>query len=173
MSKKRDKFNNTAKDSFLQSIPNFALSSDSCDIASRLKFNFSYLDESQVKNGFVTLKDLTKEQIEKIWDKLKNFSHSPRHYWEKQYQGSGDHRYSLLAVYKDWPKETDAERPKYIPQDVDWARFRLESDFRLCGFFIPQRLDGIEDPKSKIRFDMNTFYVVFLDPNHRFYKTEK
>lgn len=173
MSKKKNKFGNTAKESYLKSFSNIVLSSDSCDIAVRLKFNFSYLDESQEKNGFVSFSQLTKVQAEKLLNKLKEFSRNSRQDLENMYVGSGKHRYSLLAVYKDWPKETDAERPKYIPQDVDWARFRLESDFRLCGFFIPKRLDGEEDSRFKVYFDSNTFYVVFIDPNHRFYKMER
>ena len=173
MSKRKNKFRNTARESYLENFSDIVLLSNSCDIAGRLKFNFSYLDESQEKNGFASFGQLTKEQIEKLLNKLKEFSRSPRQYWEKMHLGSGEHRYSVLAVYREWPKETDAEKPKGVPQDVDWARFRLESDFRLCGFFVPTKQDGVEDPKSKIRLDSNTFYIVFIDPNHRFYKTER
>ena len=84
--------------------------------------------------------------------------------------GSGKHRQSVLAVYRDFPVKTKAERPKSVPIDADWARLRLEGDFRLCGFFIPNELDGKEHEKSKVRFDKNTFYVVFIDPEHNFYQ---
>lgn len=49
------------------------------------------------------------------------------------------------------------------------GRFRLDWAGRLCGFVIPRELDGQAHPKGR-RCCANTFYVVFLDEHHRFYK---
>lgn len=61
-----------------------------------------------------------------------------------------------------------------VPIEAWWGRFRLENKVRLIGFVLPDEHDGKEQKTgSNIRFDKNTFYIVFLDKNHQFYEVEK
>lgn len=167
----QNKFCNSNREKFLASTPKFCFASLECDVVTRLKFNFSFICEDQEQNGFLSFSNLSQDQKDMMFAKLKDFSCHSRKELENMYVGTGKHRQSLLAVYHDFPTKSKAERPKAIPVDAEWARFRLESDFRLCGFFIPNELDGLEHEKSKVRFDKNTFYVVFIDPEHNFYPT--
>ena len=43
---------------------------------------------------------------------------------------------------------------------------------RLIGFVIPEDFNHQEQNGSGYLFDSNTFYVTFLDENHKFYKTK-
>ena len=79
----------------------------------------------------------------------------------------------VLEIYGSFPKNSDFKHPKHVPHDGLWARFRLDNMTRLIGFMIPQDVDGKFDKDEGYRFDVNTFYVVFYDPGHCFYKTEK
>jgi len=54
-----------------------------------------------------------------------------------------------------------------------WSRFHLENKVRLIGFAIPNEYKDTIHQKINKRFNTNTFYVVFLDKEHRFYKVEK
>ena len=63
--------------------------------------------------------------------------------------------------------------PTYVPHQARWARFRLEYDIRLAGFVIPGEYNGKEHNGTKMRFDCNTFYVVFLDRDHKFCRTKR
>ena len=72
----------------------------------------------------------------------------------------------VLEIYGSFPKKSDFTHPKHVPIDVNWARFRLESDMRLIGFLIPPNTDGISMAA------VNTFFIVFLDQGHRFYLSE-
>ncbi len=62
---------------------------------------------------------------------------------------------------------------KSIPIEAKWGRFRLKSKVRLVGFVIPEEFHDKIHEKTGLRFDKNTFYVVFLDKEHKFYKVEK
>ena len=73
----------------------------------------------------------------------------------------------ILAVYGEFPTNTDFEYPKHVPEKVQWARFRMESAMRLVGFFVS------EDVTKKLQLSSDIFYIVFLDKDHRFYKMEK
>lgn len=75
----------------------------------------------------------------------------------------------MLAIYGDFPKKSDFKHPKHVPHQVKWARFRLESADRLVGFIVPYSYDGKTHSTTNFKFDYNTFYVVFLDENHRFW----
>lgn len=68
-------------------------------------------------------------------------------------------------------KDANLIFPKHVPHQVSWARFRLESDNRLIGFVIPEEYHKKENIYTKEYFDCNTFYIVFLDNTHRFYKS--
>ncbi len=79
-----------------------------------------------------------------------------------------------LAYYQSFPKKSNFKFPPHVPHDVIWSIFRLGSKVRLIGFVIPEKLSGktIEDEAGKFVLDCNTFYVVFLDKDHKFYITE-
>lgn len=78
--------------------------------------------------------------------------------------GSGSLK--VLEVYGSFPRRSDYIHLKHIPVDVNWARFRLESDMRPIGFLVPPNTDGVSPAVA------NTFYVTFLDQYHRFYLSE-
>lgn len=75
----------------------------------------------------------------------------------------------LLAEYGKFPINTDFSIPKNIPNsdEIIWSRFRIMQKVRVCGFFITDSIAKQYDLST------DTFYIVFLDKNHRFYKTEK
>ena len=158
------KYESVAKNRFLNEFPTCSLDSSDNEITSRCKFNFSYFHPVKPAQDF---QDWTKEQLEDLLNKIKEYSKHPLSYWRNQSSGR------LFTVYEEYPKNTDFPRPRHVPLEAQWARFRLESKIRLVGFIIPGNLNTKIHPVTKCNFDCNTFYVVFLDANHQFYKTEK
>lgn len=63
-----------------------------------------------------------------------------------------------LAIYETFPTKSDFEKPKHIAEDVKWAVIKdvKGQKHRVVGHMID-----------------NVFYVVFLDKDHRFWKTSK
>lgn len=167
------KFRNKKKDKFLKSIPQSDI--ETSKIEQRCKFNFSYFDASQSagqdfsdwnnKQGLNSLSELLK--------KIKEYTKHPLSHWQNERAGGGGLK--ILAYYGKFPPNSDFKHPIYIPHDVIWARFRLGNKVRLIGFVIPDKFakDDCLNQNREFRFDNNTFYVVFLDKDHRFYKTEK
>jgi len=165
------KFDNRKKNSFIQSRPESSV--ETSGVSEKCKFNFHYFTDDQGAGqsfsdwnngaGSVSLLQLI--------SKLKNYSESPLSYWEAQRVGGGGLK--VLEIYGSFPKKSDFTHPPHVPHDVLWARFRLASKVRLIGFLIPKELHNVECNTSRSRFDANTFYIVFLDKNHLFYKTEK
>lgn len=68
-------------------------------------------------------------------------------------------------------KKSDFKHPLYVPFEAQWARFRINNLSRLIGFVIPAKSHAKQHSTTHEYFDKNTFYVVFLDRNHRFYLT--
>lgn len=163
------KFKNKRKESFLDTIPTISLDDKNNELTLKCKFNFGYFDSLQeVGEDF---KDWNYNNLVKLFEKLKEYSKESLEHWAKQPIGSGKHRSNVFVIYDRFPINSDFFHPKHIPHQVMWARFRLEQAVRLIGFVIP---DECHDEVHKItgkRFDKNTFYVVFLDEKHRFYKT--
>lgn len=159
------------KESFLSTIPKDSLSTS--DILTRSKFNFSYFDRNPPGQDFIDWNTSAGDsKIVKLMGKLKEFSRQPLRYWENQKIGKGKSggrgkRQSCLEVYKNFPINSDFTHPAHVPEDVWWARFRLDNDTRLIGFVIPTSIECDKD----IDYDRNTFYVVFLDEMHKFYKS--
>jgi hypothetical protein len=84
---------------------------------------------------------------------------------------------TVLAYYDNFPSRSDFKHPPHVPHDVTWARFRLGSKVRLIGFVLSE---DVCRAKSKVAteghvypYDPNTFYVVFLDKDHKFYISEE
>ena len=160
----KNKFPNSGKDKFLASMPEASLDSESDSLVLRCKFNFSYFEKQDVGQGF---DDLTKEELVRLIEKMKEYGRESLKYWRKQQIGKHG---TVFASYGAFPSRSEFKRPKYVPHQVEWGRFRLDWSTRLCGFTVPQRYHGrIRDSDENI-FCANTFYLVFIDPNHKFYQ---
>lgn len=158
--KNRAKYRNSQAEEFKKDFPECIV--EKTTIASFVKFNFDFLDVNQTDAGFRSLESLDDKNRLMLLEKIKEFSGGSRFDWESD---------KRLVIYENIPKGSKAKHPKHVPSDVSWARFRLEGGFRLIGFFIPNCLDKKSYKLSgrEYLFDRNTFYVVFLDPNHNFY----
>ncbi|HCY64116.1 MAG TPA: hypothetical protein DHV59_15100 [Oxalobacteraceae bacterium] len=155
---------NSRKIGFLASIPQASIDLDSDTLAQRCKFNFSYFCKQPAGQSF---DQWDAGQLVKLLDKLKEYSVMPLSHWQNQRVGKSG---TVLAIYGAFPKKSDFEHPKHVPHQAQWGRFRLEQSVRLIGFTLPQEFhEKMHNCGS--RFDCNTFYVVFLDAHHCFYKT--
>ena len=61
-----------------------------------------------------------------------------------------------FTIYGEYPTKSKYTRPRHVPKDANWARIHVNGKQILAGHVF-----------------QNTFYVVFLDPDHSFYPTEK
>ncbi len=134
--------------------------SDILEVKGKLSFSFKYFDGSQAAGQ--DFKDWSCEQKTKLLEKLRDYSRESKQYWCNQRVGSGGLK--ILAIYGEFPRNSDFTKPLHVPDNVKWSRFRLESAVRLIGFFIDE-----EEAASK-GLSTDIFYVVFLDKDHRFYK---
>lgn len=159
------KYNNNRKSNFLDSLPKESLDNPDNDLSSRCKFNFSYFTVDKAGQDF---KDWSHGDLIKLFDKLKAHSKEPLKYWSQRNAG----RYPVFTKYDSFPSNTDFTQPKHIPHQAVWCRFHLENKPRLIGFVVPDEYHDKAHEKTSYRFDKNTFYLVFLDKNHKFYKTK-
>lgn len=159
------RFNNSAKNKFLASIPTASLELDSDPLAGRCKFNFAYFEVQEAGQAF---SDLDPQKMAMLFDKLREFSKESLDYWRNQRVGKSG---SVFATYGSFPSKSDFMQPKHIPHQADWGRFRLDWASRLCGFSVPKQFDGKLHKVTGRLWCSNTFYVVFLDEDHRFYKS--
>jgi hypothetical protein len=166
-------FSSNKKKNFLKSFEDLpSLHDASNNLTIRCKFNFSYFDATQ-KAG-QDFKDWTYKQLVDLLEKLKAFSGNSLTHWQSERVGRTG--LTVLAIYERFPPtpKTDFKEPKrVIPHQVQWGRFRLGSKIRLVGFVIPPELHGKTHKNTGALFDKNTFYVVFLDRDHKFYNPKK
>jgi hypothetical protein len=155
---------NSRKAAFLASFPEASIESSDDTLTQRCKFNFSYFVKQDTSQSF---DEWSYGQLVKLMEKLKEYSYQPLSYWTNQSVGKSGR---ILSIYGAFPKDSDMEHPKHVPHQVLWGRFRLEQSVRLVGFVLPPDLHH-KAHSSGDRFDCNTFYVVFLDANHAFYKS--
>jgi hypothetical protein len=160
---------NNRKEAFLKSIPVESIESDDDKLTLKCKFNFAYMDFSQVAGQ--SFNDWDHNQLSQLLNKLHYYSKESLGHWANKRIGAKSN--NVLEIYSTFPKKSDFKHPKHVPHQALWARFRLESSVRLVGFVIPQKYSQQKHPKTNIQFDCNVFYVVFLDANHRFYITSK
>jgi hypothetical protein len=160
-------FQNRKKDKFLEEFPRASLDSDADVITAKCKFNFSYFIKQPAGQAF---DEWSHPQLIKLFEKLREYSKESLTYWRGRTIGKSG---VVLSIYGAFPKKSDFSLPSHIPYQAEWGRFRLESAVRLVGFVIPHEYDNRYHPVTGMKFDCNTFYVVFLDANHAFYKTEK
>lgn len=161
-----NRFNNSGKTKFLNSIPLASLELESDPLASRCKFNFAYFEVQDAGQAF---NDLEPQKMAMLFDKLKEFSKEPLDYWRHQRVGKSGF---VFSTYGGFPSKSDFTQPKHIPHQADWGRFRLDWASRICGFSIPKCFDGKAHKGTGKLWCSNTFYVVFLDEEHRFYKSD-
>lgn len=159
--------NNSRKAPFLATIQSTSIYSDSCSIAKRCKFNFHYFDNSQEAGQ--DFSDWSKQKLEELLNKLKHYSERSLEEWTRERIGGGG--LHVLEIYDRFPARSAFRCPTYVPIEARWARFRLEGDMRLVGFILPNECRNAVQRAPNYLFDCNTFYVVFLDENHRFYIT--
>jgi len=160
------KFDSSRKIGFLSNIPSASIDDLADTLAKRCKFNFSYFEKQDNGQAF---SEWNHSQLVDLIEKLKHFGKEPLNYWRAQPVGKGG---KVLSIYGKFPAKSDFIHPKHVPHQAEWGRFRLDWAARLVGFVVPPTYSGIEHTGCGHRFDCNTFYVVFLDSNHCFYKTE-
>ncbi len=115
-----------------------------------LTFSFKDLDESQPNNDPQTIELWEQEGLLKPFlIRLKDLSNLTRSEAELQQQ---------IKVYGDFPPKTDFFHPKHVNQNVAWAVIKAVGGQKIvvAGYIVE-----------------STFYVVFLDKNHRFWISEK
>jgi len=153
---------NFAKSGFLKELAEATIDNQKSRLLDNVSFNFQYFDDSQTAGQ--TFSDWAKSGILlKLLDKIREYSKETISHWAHLPIGSHGH---VLEVYDEFPDNSEFRHPSYIPHDISWARFRLESGVRLIGFVLPKR------KCNDFNICQNVFYVVFLDMNHRFYITE-
>ena len=163
----RGKFGNSRKTAHLAAIPEQGLDARDDNLTIRCKFNLSYFcTHDGIGKNFG---DLTQAELEDLLTKMVDFGRQPLSYWKNQRHGVS----STLAIYKNFPVLSDFAHPKHVPNDVHWARFRLSKEVRLAGFIVPPEYEGKAHQTTNATFDCNTFYVVFIDYHHGFYKSKK
>lgn len=153
---------NTTKQSFLNSIESLE-ENTFVDATNLITISFKYfcINQSPVGQTFTEWKDNMRLDL---LQKLAEYTKYNRGHWKNQFSNG----LPLLAEYGDFPTNTDFELPKNIPNphELIWSRFRLMQKVRVCGFFVT------DDIAKKYNLSTSTFYIVFLDKDHRFYKTE-
>lgn len=164
-------YNNSKKEALFFRLPTTSIESEKDNLTEKCKFNFHYMDFSQAGQTFQDWED--GKQLAKLLDKLKNYCEKPLKHWQYQKIGSGKKRGNILEIYGKFPNKSDFNHPKHVPHEALWARFRLEWDARLIGFVIPYEYHGRHHGRTKEYYDCNTFYLVFLDKDHKFCKSEK
>ena len=163
-------YGNSRTDSKLEIISSLAsIFKDDDKLSKRCKFNFHYFTLQSAGQDFNTWNHT---QLVDLLNKLKHYSEDSLEYWQKQPIGKGSGH--ILEVYGKFPdkKKTDFKEPLVVPIEAKWARFRLGSSVRLVGFVIPEKYHDKVHSETGMRFDKNTFYIVFLDNKHKFYKVE-
>ena len=157
------KKSNPKKEKFLSNLPQQDFISNISDVKGKLSFSFKYFDGSQEAGQ--DFKEWNDKQKLELLEKLRDYSRESKIYWLHQRVGVGSLK--ILEIYGHFPTNSDFEYPKHVPENVRWARFRMESSMRLVGFFVPEELAKSNELSTDV------FYVVFLDRDHRFYKMEK
>jgi hypothetical protein len=167
---RKDFSNNSLSNQFVRSIPETII--ETSKINTKCKFNLSYFDENQPAGQKFSDWTLNTgiSSLTNLLTKLKEYTQQPLNYWKNERVGGGGLK--ILEYYGDFPKKSDFNHPRHVPSDACWARFRLGNKVRLVGFVISKdSIKNLTDDEQK-KYDRNTFYVVFLDKEHAFYKTE-
>ena len=154
---------NKTKQSFLKSVDSLEEITFN-GVGDLITISFKYFCVNQVPVGQV-FSDWKENMRLELLQKLAEYTKYSRTHWKNEFSNG----LPLLAEYGKFPKNTDFSIPSNIPcpDELIWARFRLMQKVRVCGFFVSKSI------AKTYNVSENTFYVVFLDKDHRFYKTEK
>lgn len=139
---------------------------ESSGILKFMKFNFKFFDAEQEHGS--SFDDLTNEDAKKLLKKIVSFSGKSLNEWATE--NAGGNGLTVYARYGDFPKPSGFKHPPHVPHEAVWGRFRLGNKYRLVGFVIPDSLNMV--CKESYCYEKNTFYVVFIDKEHKFYLTE-
>lgn len=154
---------NKTKNSILKSLDSLEESTfeDATDLIT-ISFKYFCVNQTPVGQVFADWKDNMRLDL---LQKFSEYTKYSRQHWKNEFSNG----LPLLAEYGNFPLNSDFSLPKNIPcpDELIWSRFRLMQKVRVCGFFVST------DIAKKYSLSVNTFYVVFLDKDHRFYKTEK
>lgn len=159
---KPNKTNNT-KLSFLNAIDSLKeVTFDEVSDLITISFKYFCVNQIPVGQNFADWKDSMRLDL---LQKLAEYTKYSRKHWKNEFSNG----LPLLAEYGKFPVNSDFSIPSNIPcpDELIWSRFRLMQKVRVCGFFVTSAI------AKKYNLSVNTFYVVFLDKSHRFYKTEK
>lgn len=114
----------------------------------RFQISLQYYNDDQPSNG--TLLDWQNNGLlADALNVLKGYCQRPL-----QEQIDGD----KFVVYKGFPPKdkTDFSFPENVPEDAHWARIHVKGQVVIVGHVVN-----------------NTFYIVFLDKNHCFWKSKR
>lgn len=139
---------------------------ETCGILKFMKFNFKFFDSEQEHGS--SFDDLTDEEAKKLLKKLVSFSGKSLTEWAAE--NAGGKGLTVYSLYGDFPKPSGFKHPVHVPHDAVWGRFRLGNKYRLVGFVIPEAFSLVN--KDGFCYEKNTFYIVFIDKEHKFYQTE-
>lgn len=171
MVKKKFFANNQQSQNFVNSLPETTI--EYSKIEKKCKFNLAYFDGKQDAGQDVGQWENTTgiASLKNLLEKFKEYTDHPLTYWQQQRVGGGGLK--VFEIYGDFPTKSDFKHPKHVPIDACWARFRLGNKVRLIGFVISKEAIKSLSESMQNEFCHNTFYVVFLDKDHKFYKMEQ
>ncbi len=158
----KPKKNNKTKQSFLNTVDSLEeITFDGAEGLITISFKYFCVNQVPVGQNFSGWNENMRLNL---LQKLSEYTKYNRNHWKNEFSNG----LPLLAEYGAFPKNTDFSIPSNIPcpDELIWSRFRLMQTVRVCGFFVKK------DIAQKYDISENTFYVVFLDKEHRFYKTE-
>ncbi|WP_058976147.1 hypothetical protein [Pseudomonas syringae] len=158
---------NKRKDAFIAKVSVAKIEGGIADsnIHKLMNFNLNFFNRDQPHTS--DFDKLEGGELLKLVNKLVNFSDKSLIGWS--YETAGGH--NLFVNYRTFPSPSGFRHPACVPHDVEWCRFRIGSKLRLIGFVIPNSFHGVM--KDGFCYDKNTFYVVFIDKEHKFYMTEE
>lgn len=109
-------------------------------------FNFKDFDRNQIPPGQSFEQWQKDGLLSKLLEKLNYVSQC--NITEAQQKG-------YITIYKDFPERSDFKIPQYFEEDVNWAVIKDigGQKARVAGYVYE-----------------NTFYIVFLDKDHKFFK---
>ena len=149
------RYSNSAKNSFLASIPTASIDLESDRLAARCKFNFSYFEVQAPGKDFSDLENTT---LVNLVNKLKEYGRESLEYWSTQPVGKSG---TVFSIYGAFPSKSDFTHPRHVPHQAEWARFRLDWATRLCGFTIPKGYHG-KTHKGSVMIHLDIFYNNFV-----------
>jgi hypothetical protein len=157
-------FGNSRKAIFLAGREICSLDDENDLLAERCKFNFHYFLKQDAGQDFA---EWDHADLASLLSHLKDYCNFPLKHWMRQPVGKSG---TVLSIYGGFPKKSGFTHPKHVPHQAQWGRFRLNHSKRLVGFIVPTNLDGVEHKATGTRYCSNTFYVVFLDADHQFWR---